>query len=97
MLVPGGGHCRAHQPKDADRPNADTRRWYHTARWRALRARVLLRDVWCGECLGRGWRVLSTDADHVIPHRGDLALFWNEGNLRGLCHAHHSAKTGRGQ
>lgn len=28
-------------------------------------------------------------ADHVQPHRGNLELFWSEGNLRTLCKPCH--------
>jgi len=32
--------------------------------------------------------------DHVIPHRGDQALFWDEeGNWQSLCWSCHSRKT----
>jgi len=34
--------------------------------------------------------------DHIIPHRGDLALFWDEkNNWQALCHRCHSRKTAR--
>jgi 5-methylcytosine-specific restriction protein A len=38
----------------------------------------------------------ATDVDHVIPHRGNERLFWDEGNWQALCHECHSAKTARG-
>ena len=31
--------------------------------------------------------------DHIIPHRGDEALFWDRSNWQALCHRHHSIKT----
>ena len=34
--------------------------------------------------------------DHIIPHRGDQKLFWDEGNWQALCKACHDRKTGRG-
>ena len=36
----------------------------------------------CYLCL----RALSTDCEHVIPHRGDPVKFWDVSNLRGACH-----------
>ncbi len=37
----------------------------------------------------------ATIVDHRIPHRGNEAAFWNQGNWQSLCVAHHQAKTGR--
>jgi len=35
----------------------------------------------------------ATDVDHIVPHRGDQRLFWDESNWQALCHRHHSIKT----
>ncbi len=36
----------------------------------------------------------STEVDHVIPHRGDQALFWDEhNNWQAICRRCHSRKT----
>jgi len=91
------GLCPDHaRQREQQRPNADIRRWYHTPRWRELRARVLREEPWCASCAAGGVRRATTDADHITAHRGDPALFWNRANLHGLCHAHHAQKTGRG-
>lgn len=28
--------------------------------------------------------------DHVVPHRGDMKLFWDKTNWQSLCASHHS-------
>lgn len=33
--------------------------------------------------------------DHIIPHRGDKKLFWDERNWQGLCKKHHDRKTAK--
>jgi 5-methylcytosine-specific restriction endonuclease McrA len=86
-----------HLVKEADRPNADIRTWYRTPRWRALRAVVLRDQPFCPDCAADHRRVLTTDVDHIEKHHGDPQLFWNRQNLQAKCHAHHSAKTGRGE
>jgi 5-methylcytosine-specific restriction protein A len=96
------GHCALHERVvDRDRPNAAVRRLYHRARWRhpvwGRRAQTLLRDPLCVRCLEEGETTPSTEVDHVVPHRGDLTLFWSADNLAGLCRRHHAEKTGRGQ
>lgn len=35
----------------------------------------------------------STVVDHIIPHRGDLKLFWDRSNWQGLCKRCHDKKT----
>lgn len=62
-------------------------------RWQRLRARFLYEHPLCEECLKHGRTEAATDVDHIIPHRGDPALMWDEGNLQALCHACHSKKT----
>ncbi len=38
----------------------------------------------------------ATDVDHVIPHRGNEQLFWDEENWQALYHECHSRKTAMG-
>ena len=75
--------------------------WYHIARWRhpvwGLRSRVLSATPLCVTCRATGRIVAATSVDHVIPHRGDPALFWNFRNCQALCDACHSDKTNRGE
>lgn len=51
----------------------------------------------CVQCKADGRLVLATVTDHIKPHRGDPALFWDLMNLQGLCARHHNAKTKAGQ
>lgn len=62
-------------------------------RWRKLRARFLADHPLCAECLKTGRAVPATDVDHIVPHRGNPDLMWDEGNLQALCHSCHSRKT----
>lgn len=95
------GHCVEHaaQLRSWTRPEWDG--WYRLARWRnpvwGMRARVLRAMPLCVECRALGLVVPTTQVDHVIPHRGSPALFWNFRNLQGLCDKHHSEKTARGE
>lgn len=40
-------------------------------------------------CAALGHVEAATVVDHVKPHKGDEALFWNTGNLQSLCKACH--------
>lgn len=37
----------------------------------------------------------ATVVDHIKPHRGDKALFWDEHNWQPLCKKCHDTKTGK--
>ena len=58
--------------------------------------RFLRRNPLCVECLKRGRIAPATVVDHIVPHRGDEKLFWDERNWQALCKACHDRKTGSG-
>lgn len=67
------------------------RPWQHlyaTPQWRALRAAILLNNPLCSRCDNP-----STVADHIIPHKGDVSLFFKPSNLSGMCAPCHNRKT----
>jgi 5-methylcytosine-specific restriction protein A len=37
--------------------------------------------------------VAANEVDHIKPHKGDMALFWDSSNWQSLCKPCHSAKT----
>lgn len=65
-------------------------------RWQTLRSRFLRRFPLCVECRSAGRLTPATVIDHVIPHRGDDRLFWDETNWQPLCKQCHDKKTGAG-
>lgn len=92
------GRCPVHrQIRERERPNLVARKLYHTARWKALKDQKRLDNPLCVDCQADGRTEPWTALDHIVPHRGDLDLFWDYSNLQGLCDAHHSAKTRRGE
>jgi 5-methylcytosine-specific restriction protein A len=44
-------------------------------------------------CLDEGRARMATVVDHIRPHRGDAALFWDPSNWQPLCKRHHDVKT----
>ena len=96
--IVGSGRCATHRPAEsATRTNVETRRWYCTARWRRLRATVQRRQPACALCHAEGRTVLGTEVDHIEPHQGDVARFWDVANLQNLCKTHHAQKTRKGR
>ncbi len=75
----------------------EARKWYRTARWSAIRARQLMAQPLCKACEKQGRVTPARDVDHIEPHRGDLAKFWDTNNLQSLCPSCHGAKTRAGQ
>lgn len=62
-------------------------------RWQSLAKRVRQEEPLCRCCLALGITKATAEVDHIIPHKGDQTLFWDRGNLQGLCKSCHSRKT----
>jgi 5-methylcytosine-specific restriction protein A len=73
----------------AGRPSA-RERGYSTA-WDKARVGFLRLHPHCAECAKDGLIIRATVVDHITPHRGDQALFWNTSNWQALCGNHHSS------
>jgi len=65
-------------------------------KWREARAAFLRRNPLCLECFTEGKLEPATVVDHIIPHRGDSKLFWDQRNWQPLCKSCHDRKTGSG-
>ena len=89
----GGVYCEVHRALVA-RENATSRGY--GSQWRIARARFLRCHPLCAECMKQGKFTPATVVDHIIPHRGDMKLFWDERNWQPLCESCHNHKTGSG-
>lgn len=89
------GYCEKHQDKvkvnDKLRGTAH-QRGYGSA-WNKARDQFLNENPLCCDCRKRGYIVPASVVDHIIPHKGDKALFWNEQNWQPLCESCHNRKT----
>lgn len=92
------GRCEAHTPKRPQHP--------YGADWRRARIAYLLANPYCvcdtDCCPGErgvgveGCGSVAVVVDHIIPHKGDMELFWDrENNWQSLTSACHSRKTAR--
>lgn len=95
-LAPAVQMARPREAESVRTATAPWRAWYKTARWQRLRWQVLVRDLFtcamCGRVEAETRRLV---ADHVVPHRGDEALFWAEANLQCLCAPCHDGAKQR--
>ena len=86
------GRCARHTRQRRKMCRPDYSRLYSTKRWRVGRRQFLAEHPWCA---AQGCAMPATDVDHMRPHRGDKALFFDQTNWQPLCHACHSVKTHR--
>jgi 5-methylcytosine-specific restriction protein A len=106
-LVPRGQtHCPVHR---VPQRRTSTQRGYgYASGWHTRAALFRVRYPLCGmrpggrppvmsECYRHGDYTPATQVDHVVPHRGSTALFWDEEhNWQALCAACHARKTAAG-
>ncbi|MBM4072831.1 MAG: HNH endonuclease [Planctomycetes bacterium] len=64
--------------------------------WRKASKLFLLAHPLCADCESNGQVVAAQVVDHIIPHRGDQVLFWDEGNWQPLCKTCHNRKSASG-
>lgn len=67
----------------------------YTRQWEKARSSYLARHPLCVMCERDGRTTPSTVVDHIVPHRGDQALFWNQSNWQALCKTHHDGDKQR--
>jgi len=94
------GYCDTHlrqtrQQYDRER-GTSTERGYD-ARWRRYRKSYLAKHPLCEYCLDKTPPIITPAkvVDHIIPHRGDYDLFWDENNWKSSCKECHDIKTAR--
>ena len=58
-------------------------------RWRKERGQFLAINRYCKFCRAAGKRARATVVDHIVPHRGDEELFWEQSNWQPLCKPCH--------
>lgn len=91
--VKGSCYCERHlKAFRIDNRESSSRRGY-SYRWSKLSKAFLIEHPLCAECQRQGRITPATEVDHIIPHKGNKALFWDLDNLQALCHRCHSQKT----
>jgi 5-methylcytosine-specific restriction protein A len=66
-------------------------------RWQVSSKAYLAKHTECVECRRQGLLSVSEVVDHIVPHRGDMQIFWLRSNWQALCKACHDRKTARGE
>lgn len=78
----------------ADGRRSSTQRGYGP-RWQNTRKGYFNSHPFCADPFGthRAANVPANELDHIVPHKGDMKVFWNPKNWQGLCKSCHSRKT----
>lgn len=85
--------ARQHVEHDAKRGSAASRGY--GPEWRRYRIGFLIEHPLCVMCADAGVLTAAALVDHIEPHRGDRALFWDAKNHQALCYSCHTRKTRR--
>jgi 5-methylcytosine-specific restriction protein A len=64
------------------------------SRWQQFSRRFLRQNPLCVECEKNGKISPAEVCDHIVPHKGDMAKFW-EGPFQGLCVKCHNRKSAK--
>ena len=64
-------------------------------KWQQAREGWLRAHPLCVMCEAEGRATAAKVVDHIVPHRGDMVLFWQRTNWQSLCTTHHSAHKQR--
>ena len=86
-LKPGGADTAQHMPRETAAQRG------YDSRWQKARAGYLRAHPLCIHCEREGRTVAANEVDHIVPHKGDMVLFWDNSNWQSLCKPCHSAKT----
>ena len=81
----------AQQAMDAKRGSAAARGYGR--RWQKVRLTYLRKHVFCVYCDAEARLTVATVVDHIRPHKGNQALFWDRSNWQALCKRCHDRKT----
>lgn len=92
-LIPyGQKYCDEHKPLHTKDRDYSCERGYGY-KWQQARKKFLKAHPICVRCYAEGKITEATVVDHIIPHRGDMKLFWDKSNWQPLCEHHHNVKT----
>src|SRR6516165_759128 len=89
-------HRPSHWRPPADRRELSSRQRGYTTAWEKAREAYLRRYPLCAICLTADILTAATVVDHIIDHKGNHDLFWDESNWQPLCKLCHDRKTAAG-
>jgi 5-methylcytosine-specific restriction protein A len=92
---PRGARSSHDRRADYDRERGSAHERGYGRRWQKARLAFLRANPICVKCDAAGVVEAATVVDHIKPHRGDQALFWDQTNWQALCKPHHDGEKQR--
>ena len=83
---------RSHTQEKWEAKTREARKIYTTKEWREARKLFLSVNPICAV---EGCNEEARIVDHIVPHRGDMNLFWDQSNWQPMCDHHHQVKRGK--
>lgn len=90
-----GQRTKRERDQEADQRRGSARSRGYDSRWDKARLTFLAAHPLCVMCEREGRVTVATVVDHIRPHRGDQALFWDKDNWQPLCKVHHDSAKQR--
>lgn len=90
------GYCDKHKKskrKESDAQRGTSSQRGYDYRWQKYRKFYLQRNPLCVRCEKKDRLEPAAVVDHIIPHKGNYDLFWDEKNHQPLCKRCHDKKT----
>lgn len=86
-------HAPTHQERasEGDRLRGSARARGYDSAWDRASIGFLAHNPVCLACAAAGLSIASKVTDHVIPHKGDRAIFWDRSHWQPACQWHHDA------
>jgi len=91
VFRPGGSKSRTELAKVYDERRGSARKRGYDARWDTAALTFKREHPLCLGCQAVGRVTATYLVDHVVPHRGDQKLFWDETNWQPACEPHGNA------
>jgi 5-methylcytosine-specific restriction enzyme A len=97
-----GGPCESHRrsrQREHDVRGGKTAERGYDARWRRARLIFLQEHPVCADPFGdhEGRATLAVCVDHIVAHKGDMELFWDQNNWQPLCLRCNSKKAAKAE
>ncbi len=79
--------CQRQRRAEIDRQRPTARQRGYDTQWDKARSTFLASNSSCSFC-----GATATVVDHIVPHRGDMKLFWKKANWQPLCKPCHDGR-----
>ncbi|MCE5270835.1 HNH endonuclease [bacterium] len=98
LVERGRRYCPKHQRQErqrSDEARGTAAERGYGSRWQRASKRFLEKNKLCAECERQDRLTKATVTDHIVPHKGNQKLFWDQSNWQPLCKPCHDRKTAR--